>query len=107
MSLLRDWEWDKPSQNLGFDFWLKAEVPADGRVPDVTDWFALVSPAYPFGEIKFYPAKQGGLTATFPHQRYNFTGRDGEPWRTGSLCLENSAHAFGRRAFSVEPYGVD
>ncbi|MCI0392350.1 MAG: ThiF family adenylyltransferase [Acidobacteria bacterium] len=80
------------------------DVLYSGPVPAVTDWFVLVSPAYPFGEIKFYPAKQNGLTATLPHQRYNIIGRDDVPWRTGSLCLETSAYAFGRRAFSIEPY---
>ncbi len=101
---MRDWEWHKPSQSWVLHCRLTPDVLPSGPVPAVTDWFVLVSRAYPFGEIKFYPAKLDGLTATFPHQRYNFTGRDDAPWRSGSLCLETSAHAFGRRAFNVEPY---
>jgi len=104
---LHDWEWHTPSQAWVLHCRLTPDVLPSGSVPAVTDWFVLVSPAYPFGEIKFCPGKHGGLTATFPHQKYNFPGRDDAQWRAGSLCLETSAHAFGRRAFSVEPYEAD
>ncbi|WP_431856876.1 ThiF family adenylyltransferase [Azospirillum sp.] len=47
----------------------------------------LVSPEYPKGEITFYPATDGGISVTFPHQTYNGEPKDKRPWRTGNLCV--------------------
>ena len=103
-TLLRDWEWHRPSQQWVQHCRLSPDIQADSLIPPATDWFVLVSPAYPFGEIKFFPAKVGGLTATFHHQKYNEAGHDDLSWRTGCLCLDTPAHTFGRREFSSEPY---
>lgn len=102
--LLRDWEWHRPSQQWVLHCRLSPDIQVGGLIPPVTDWFVHVSPAYPFGEIKFFPAKVGGLTATFHHQKYNEVGHDDLPWRTGSLCLDTPAHTFGRHEFSSEPF---
>lgn len=103
-TLLRDWEWHRSSQNWVLHCRLSPDVQTGSPIPPATDWFIHVSPAYPFGEIKFFPAKESGLTATFPHQKYNEAGDEDLPWGTGSLCLDTPAHSFGRRELSDEPY---
>lgn len=103
-ALLRDWEWNRSIQNWVLHCRLSPDIQTGSLIPHSTDWFVHVSPAYPFGEIKFFPAKEGGLTATFPHQKYNEAGHVDLPWRTGCLCLDTPAHTFKRRELNVEPY---
>jgi hypothetical protein len=51
-------------------------------------WCVLLDDTYPFGRVSFYPAAEGGLTATFPHQSRNMPGPDRRAWREGRLCLD-------------------
>lgn len=53
-----------------------------------TRWCVVVDDTYPFGRISFYPAVEGGITATFPHQSRNVPGRSRREWREGRLCLD-------------------
>ncbi|MBL8601044.1 MAG: ThiF family adenylyltransferase [Myxococcales bacterium] len=53
-----------------------------------TRWCVLLDDTYPFGRVSFYPAAQGGMTATFPHQSRNAPGSDRRAWREGRLCLD-------------------
>lgn len=53
-----------------------------------TRWCVLLDDTYPFGRVSFYPAAQGGMTATFPHQSRNAPGTDRRAWREGRLCLD-------------------
>jgi hypothetical protein len=65
----------------------------------------LVSPTYPWGSIKFHPAKEGGLAYTFPHQSYEKENSRYEvPWRQSSLCLDTPTKALGRQEYTIEPY---
>ncbi len=65
----------------------------------------LVSPSYPWGSIKFHPAKQGGLAHTFPHQSYEKeSSRYEVPWRRCSLCLDTPTKSLGRQEYTIEPY---
>src|SRR5262249_26076909 len=73
-------------------------------VPRASDWHLLVEATYPWGSIEFYPAKTGGLTSTFPHQRANRPGPDGQPWRTGRLCLDTTDRILGRHGGDSEPF---
>jgi hypothetical protein len=52
-----------------------------------TRWYALVDHEYPQGRIDLFPAKDGGVSETFPHQERNDPGDPGVPWRDGKLCL--------------------
>src|SRR5215210_2859952 len=74
VTLLRDLEWQKRLRKWVLLCRLTPEVAPNHFVPPTTDWYVLVSPAYPWGSITFYPAKQGGLAFTFQHQRYNAPG---------------------------------
>lgn len=63
---------------------------AGGQIPDRTVWYLVVDDSYPAGKVAVYPAKDGGITATFAHQAPNEPGDASVPWRTGLLCLVES-----------------
>jgi ThiF family len=84
---------------------LTPDVSPSPFVPASTDWFVLVSRTYPWGSIKFHPAKQGGLAYTFPHQSYEKENSRYEvPWRKSALCLDTPTKSLGRQEYTIEPY---
>jgi hypothetical protein len=64
-------------------------------VPSSTDWIVHASPDYPLGQLKFYPARDKGITVTFQHQAYNMVDPSLR-WRIGALCLERPEAQVGR-----------
>lgn len=74
-------------------------------VPEKTSWCVLVDATYPLGDIKVYPAKEGGIKVTFPHQERNMPGEEGSPWRTGKLCLDSPIGHLGLYGQSPDPLG--
>jgi hypothetical protein len=113
VSLLEDWKWyARGSQASPGGWWVlrcllsPSNVKSGGPVPASTDWYVLVEPTYPWGSIEFYPAKEGGIPLTFPHQDYNAPGDPTVPWRMGKPCLDTQVRVLGRRAYDEEPYGV-
>lgn len=102
-TLLRDWEWSEVANAWTLHCRLASALPVAGIVPATTHWYVLVADTYPRGRLKFYPAKQGGLTHTFPHQNYNDTGDTNTAWRSGDLCLDTSTHLLGRQRVDREP----
>ncbi|MBU8900964.1 ThiF family adenylyltransferase [Corallococcus sp. M34] len=70
-----------------------------------TRWCVLIDGDYPFGPISFYPAAEGGLTATFPHQRRNTAGRERRGWRSGKLCLDSPFGGERRVTVVRDPVG--
>lgn len=77
------------------------------RLPHATDWYFLVDPGYPFGRILVYPARQGGITQTFPHQYANRLDDSGNPWRTGNICAHTSARSMERYVAGEEPWSIE
>ncbi|WP_337175117.1 ThiF family adenylyltransferase [Paludisphaera sp.] len=73
-------------------------------VPAATDWFVAASPSYPWGALTFFPSKEGGLAATFPHQNFNGPGSKERPWRDGDICLHPGLRVLGRHGFNTEPF---
>jgi molybdopterin/thiamine biosynthesis adenylyltransferase len=100
--MLSDFQWN------GFGRWMmhcRITLSAESSsIPKSTDWYVVVEPSYPWGLIRFYPAKKRGISVTFPHQQYNNVGRDDVPYRTGFLCLDTSVYALGRHALDRQPY---
>ena len=82
---------------------IAAGVRPDGPIPAVTDWFVVVDDSYPDGRIGIYPAKEGGITQTFPHQNYNGSGKAENPWRSGKLCTWTSVASLRRKGYDTEP----
>jgi hypothetical protein len=103
--LVDDWVWSEPAKRWALRCRLTVE-PA-GLIPAKTDWFVLADGDYPWGEIELHPAKDCGLTHTFPHQSYNAEGKADVLWRDGKICAQTSMRYVGRRAYDVEPFSVD
>jgi hypothetical protein len=70
-----------------------------------TRWCVLLDSNYPFGRVSFYPAADGGLTATFPHQSRNTPNRDLGGWRGGRLCLDTPFGGERRLVTIRDPVG--
>lgn len=101
--LLEDFRWYEAAEQWALKCRLTVRVRPGGPVPEVTDWYLLATPAYPGGSIGLYPAKEGGLVATFPHQAFNGEGRKDWPWRVGKLCLESDVAVLRRQGLDQEP----
>ena len=69
-------------------------------MPKDTCWVALVDGSYPAGRIRIYPARDGGLVHTFPHQDRNVVSH--AEWRTGKPCLDSPTQGLGRIAGGPE-----
>lgn len=99
--MLTDLEWFPTVNKWGLCCRIKVEPR--GLVPESTTWYILVEECYPWGTIELYPAKDGGLQCTFPHQSYNGPGDQKLPWREGKICAQTSLRSFGRRMYDIEP----
>ncbi len=76
---------------------------AMGAIPAATDWCVLIEDTYPSGDIVILPARDGGITSTFPHQRYNALWAGDRPWRKGRICVTTPSRILGRLSRSDEP----
>jgi hypothetical protein len=70
-----------------------------------TCWCLLVDDAYPFGRVSIYPAADGGMTTTFPHQSRNTLGDNRRAWREGLLCLDAPLGGERRVVLIRDPVG--
>lgn len=95
---------DAAANRWVFSMWVTIESPGD-YVNARTKWFAHVDDVYPYGRIAIYPAVEGGIVRTFPHQERNSESRGDEPWRAGKLCLDSPFR--GERGVTVarDPIG--
>ena len=85
--------------------WLRlTSARSSDFVPEETRWVALVDCSYPAGPIRIFPAQNGGLVHTFPHQDRNVvSGSSHAGWRTGKPCLDSPSQRLGRIAGGPEP----
>jgi hypothetical protein len=96
--------WKRYGATWALPYRLTVMPPPDSLMPADTDWFVVVENSYPYGSIKVFPAKSGGLALTYQHQSFNGAGEEYEDWRSGKLCLETVFRFLGRTAFEVEPF---
>jgi hypothetical protein len=82
---------------------LRLKAQSGDSASDQNDWFAHISDDYPWGKIEFYPAKDGGISKTFPHQQHNNDWKDEVPWRQGYICVRTSTFILQREAYDPEP----
>lgn len=82
----------------GWFFELDALRTTPGAVsfPEVTRWAVVVSPRFPWGDLRVYPAAYGGIDLTYPHQRANGPPVEGTSWRRGEVCLERTGFLLAR-----------
>lgn len=97
-----------PSWHEGTGWWIlpiriTADVASEALIPATTDWYVLVDDAYPDGKFSLNPAKDGGITLTFPHQNCNTPGPQDVPWRRGNICTVTRTAALRRRGYDTEP----
>ncbi|WP_010657911.1 HesA/MoeB/ThiF family protein [Brucella anthropi] len=101
-SLTHSWYRDNQQRwLLGFKILLSAK-PSE-FMPEETSWFLVVEEKIGDARITVFPATDGGITSTFPHQSANLPGPPGSLWRLGNPCLERPGAAFGRDLASGEP----
>jgi proteasome lid subunit RPN8/RPN11 len=83
------------------------EIEAPSQIPQESTWFVLIDSTYPGGSIRIYPAEEGSITATYPHQRLNVAGDEDTPWRKGNICVARYGHIIGRSGATGEPNSPD
>lgn len=104
--LLDDLAWHDETQRWFLRCRLAVNT-ANGLLPPTTDWCVVMEDRDPGGRVSIYPAVNGGITETFPHQLYNDLPGDLRPWRTGKICTTTPERVLGRLARSEEPLGLE
>ena len=100
--LLTPWSQDsKQRWVLGFLAYLSVEPTA--YMPAETAWYLVVENSIPRPKITIYPAVEGGITSTFPHQSANVSDSSNSLWRLGNPCVERPEAAFKRDEVTGEP----
>lgn len=107
IELIDDLIWDSLYKKWVLLCRLTPDVKENEHVPIKTAWYVHIPPTYPWGEIKFFPAKDKGIKVTFPHQNYNGVGEKEVPWSNGSLCLDTSTKVLGREGYDFEPFETE
>ncbi|PNV65866.1 hypothetical protein C2L80_04160 [Rubneribacter badeniensis] len=80
-----DWIWDESIAEWCLPF--TARIASADRIPEISSWVFAVSPAYPDGKVRIYPALNGGIEETYPHQSNNGLEEHGKYCRSGNVCL--------------------
>lgn len=106
-TFLHTLRWNEQAKKWTIKFRLSLpEINKDCPLQD-SDWYLTVDESYPFGRIDIYPAKENGITDTYPHQRYNHEGESNLPWRAGNICANTQAKIIGRHGYDIEPYTTE
>ncbi len=106
-AFLRTFRWNEQANKWKIKFRISLpELDADCSLK-TSDWYLLVDESYPRGRIDIYPAKEGGIIDTYPHQSYNHEGYPDLPWRAGNICTNMQTKIIGRHGYDVEPYTVE
>jgi len=104
LTLLQTFRWIEQEQKWIIRFRISLpELDTDCSL-SASDWYLTADESYPLGDIDIYPAKENGITDTYPHQSYNSEGDPNVPWRTGKICTNTQAKIIGRHGYDVEPY---
>jgi hypothetical protein len=107
IELIDDLTWDSLYKKWVLLCRLAPDIMENEHVPLITAWYVHIPSTYPWGEIKFYPAKDKGIKVTFPHQNNNGVGEKGVPWSKGFLCLDTSTKVLGREGYDIEPFETE
>lgn len=104
VEVLSSWAWHSP-------WWaacLRLTMSPRLDVLEMTTWYVIATPVYPWGAVELFPAAEGGIEATFWHQHLNLVPADGRPWRNGMICTDTIARSMGRHGHGAdtEPHTV-
>lgn len=104
VEIIEDLKWDSLIEKWVLLCSLTLKTQSTELIPKTTNWYVHIDDSYPWGSIKFLPAKRGGLKGTFPHQNYNGEGKEESPWRNGNLCLDTTNKKFKSMGLDIEPF---
>lgn len=76
-------------------------LPESEFVPRQSDWYVHIDPTYPVGKVRIYPAENGGIIGTFPHQLFNAS--QGRPWTKGEVCVARTGWMLNERGLAEAP----
>lgn len=107
VQLLEDLHWMPVQGKWALKVRLKIASARKTLVPEATDWYVQVANEYPGGQIGIFPAKVGGITATFQHQIMNQEGVSDVPFRKGKICTHSPLSVSGRRHYDEEPVSAE
>lgn len=103
MHLNEDLQWHSRSRGWLLRVTIVTGLAPTPFVPKASAWCVWIDRAYPRGDIKVYPAIEGGLVHTFPHMEANEPPRPECSWRGGKLCLVTPDAVFARLGDRREP----
>ena len=104
LELLGDLKWLESQGAWGFPCEVRTATTTR-FISAQTNWWVLVGEDYPWAPIEVYPAKDGGVAVTFPHQDLNLPGNAALPWRDGDVCLRSPEFILGRDIYDPDPIG--
>lgn len=107
VEILEDLKWDPLIDRWVLLCRLSTDVENTEVVPGSTNWYVHIENGYPWGAIKFFPAKMDGLKGTFPHQNYNGESDSEHLWTKGNLCLDTSYKKLRQLGLDDEPYDLE
>jgi hypothetical protein len=107
VEIIEDLNWDPLLDKWVLLCRLSSNYKSTDVVPESTNWYVHIEDEYPWGDIKFYPAKMSGLKGTFPHQNYNGDTDSIHPWTNGNICLDTSFKKFRQLGLDDEPYDAE
>ena len=84
-------------------FSARLSVEPSRFMPKESNWYLVVEENQPRSNATIYPAVEGGITCTFPHQSANISGQPGSLWQMGNPCIERPEAAFRRDEVAEEP----
>jgi hypothetical protein len=105
VAIIRDWT-PAPDGSRRWQLTLELHPTGLGSVHPVaasTRWVLLADATYPRGAIQVFPAKEGGITVTFPHQLANGYGDPDMPWRSGLICLVDTINGHANAMATLDP----
>lgn len=104
VEIIEDLKWDPLIEKWVLLCRLSPVIQPNNFFPESTSWYVHIDDSYPWGDIKFLPAKINGIKGTFPHQNYNGEEKKEHPWSEGHLCLDTSYRKFRNKGLDKEPF---
>lgn len=89
LDIEEDLKWDEETRTWYILVKIHVDNSINSSIAEETMWYIVLQDEYPEGEVKIYPAIEGGIENTFNHQSNNGTQCSNGLWRKGKLCLNN------------------
>lgn len=89
LDIVGDLKWDEETGVWYILVKIHVDSPTNISIAEDTMWYIVLQDKYPEGEVKIYPAIDGGIENTFNHQSNNGLLCSNRLWRKGKLCLNN------------------